>query len=122
MKILRTVHTFNPAVGGPIESVKQSSAELARRGHHVEIVSLDAPDSKWLGDSPVPVHAVGPGKGGYAYTPELPRWIAQHRQEFDAVIVHGIWQFNSFGVWRALHGRDTPYYIFPHGMLDPWFK
>jgi glycosyltransferase involved in cell wall biosynthesis len=38
------------------------------------------------------------------------------------VVVHGIWQYASFGVWRALHGTGTPYAIFTHGMLDPWFK
>jgi glycosyltransferase involved in cell wall biosynthesis len=25
-------------------------------------------------------------------------------------------------VWRALHGTSTPYFVFTHGMLDPWFK
>ena len=38
------------------------------------------------------------------------------------MIVHGIWQYHSFGVWRALAGTGTPYFVFPHGMLDPWFK
>ena len=41
---------------------------------------------------------------------------------YDAVVVHGIWQYHSFGVWRALHGTATPYFVFPHGMLDPWFN
>jgi glycosyltransferase involved in cell wall biosynthesis len=48
--------------------------------------------------------------------------MRQHHKQFDAVIVHGIWQYSSFGVWRALAGTDTPYFVFPHGMLDPWFK
>ena len=46
MKILRSTHTVNPALGGPIESIKQSSAALLRRGHEVEIVSLDAPEDE----------------------------------------------------------------------------
>lgn len=122
MKILRSIHTVNPALGGPIESVRQSSAILTRRGHAVEIVSLDAPDARWVRDSPVPVHALGPGRGGYGYAPRFSSWIKEHHAEYDAVIVHGIWQYNSFGVWRALSGTNTPYFIFPHGMLDPWFK
>src|SRR4030081_2522556 len=122
MKILRTIHTVNPALGGPIESVKQSSALLARRGHAVEIISLDAPDDPWVRDFPVPVHALGPGRGSYGYTPRFPLWIADRHADYDAVIVHGIWQYNSFGVWLALRGTATPYFVFPHGMLDPWFK
>ena len=122
MKILRSIHTVNPALGGPIESVKQSSVALSHRGHVVEIISLDAPDDPWVRDSLVPVHALGSGRGGYGYTPRFSNWIKQRRSDYDAVIVHGLWLYNSFGVWRALAGTDTPYFVFPHGMLDPWFK
>jgi glycosyltransferase involved in cell wall biosynthesis len=122
MKILRSTHTVNPARGGPIESIKQSSAALLRRGHEVEIISLDAPDDAWVRDAPIPVHALGPGRGSYGYAPRFSSWIKERRAQFDAVIVHGLWQYSSFGVWRALAGRSTPYFVFPHGMLDPWFK
>lgn len=122
MKILRSIHTVNPALGGPIESVKQSSAALARRGHNVEIVSIDVPGDPWVSEAPVPVHALGPGRGSYGYTPRFSEWIAKRRADYDAVIVHGLWQYTGFGVWRALAGTATPYFVFPHGMLDPWFK
>ena len=105
-----------------MEAVKQSSAILANRGHRVEVVSLDAPDDPWIGEFPVRVHALGRGRGGYGYTPRLIPWLKEHRREYDAIIVHGVWQYNSFGVWRALHETMTPYFVFPHGMLDPWFK
>ena len=122
MKILRSIHTVNPALGGPIESVMQSSSLLARRGHEVEIVSLDSPADPWVRDRPVPVHALGPGRGSYGYASRFTDWIKERHAAYDAVIVQGIWQYNSFGVWRALRGTATPYFVFPHGMLDPWFK
>jgi glycosyltransferase involved in cell wall biosynthesis len=122
MKILRSIHTVNPAFGGPIESVRQSSAALVGRGHHVEIASLDGPDDPWVRDFPAPVHALGPGVGGYGYTARFSQWIRERRAQYDAVVIHGIWQYSSFGVWRALRGSGTPYFVFPHGMLDPWFK
>lgn len=122
MKILRSIHTVNPALGGPIESVRQSSAALASRGHLVEIVTLDKPDDLWVRDFAAPVHALGPGLGGYGYAPRFSDWIKERQAEFDAVVVHGLWQYSSFGVWRALRGSVTPYFVFPHGMLDPWFK
>jgi glycosyltransferase involved in cell wall biosynthesis len=122
MKILRSTHTVNPARGGPIESIKQSSAALLRRGHEVEIISLDAPDDPWVREATVPVHALGPGRGSYGYAPRFSSWIKERRAQFDAVIVHGLWQYSSFGVWRALAGTSKPYFVFPHGMLDPWFK
>ena len=122
MKILRSIHSVNPALGGPIESVKQSSAILARRGHVVEIVSLDAPADSWVRECPVPVHALGPGRGNYGYSARFTPWIRERHANYDAVIIQGLWQYSSFGVWRALHGTPTPYFVFPHGMLDPWFK
>ena len=36
--------------------------------------------------------------------------------------MNGIWQFHSFAVWRTLRNSSTPYVVFTHGMLDPWFK
>lgn len=122
MRILRSTHSVNPAIGGPIESIKQSSAVLAEWGHTVEIISLDAPNDPWVQECPVQVHALGPGRGSYGYSSGFTPWIVERRANYDAVIVHGVWQYSSFGVWRALHGTSTPYFVFPHGMLDPWFK
>ena len=122
MRILRSIHTLNPAAGGPIESVTRSSIVLSRLGHEVEIISLDGPDDPWLGQTGLTVHALGPGRGSYGYAPRFLPWIRQHGQEFDVVLVHGLWQYTSFAVWRGLHATSTPYFVFPHGMLDPWFK
>ena len=67
MRILRSTHSINPAIGGPIESIRQSSAALIARGHEVEIISLDAPTDAWVRECPIKVHAVGPGRGSYGY-------------------------------------------------------
>jgi len=87
----------------------------------VEIISLDAPTDSWVRDCPLPVHALGPGRGNYGYAPRFSRWIRERHAQYDAVIVQGLWQYSSFGVRRALRGTPTPYFVFPHGMLDPWF-
>jgi glycosyltransferase involved in cell wall biosynthesis len=120
MRILRLIHTLNPSVGGPIESVRQSSVALRASGHEVEVVTLDAAGANWLTNIPFPVHALGPS-GGYGYSSRLIGWIRQHHAGFDAVIVHGVWQYIGVAAWRALRNSSTPYFVFPHGMLDPWF-
>ena len=122
MKILRSIHSLNPAIGGPLESMKQSSLVLARRGHEVEIVSLDPHNGPGVHEFPGTVHALGPGHGSYGYAPGFVPWIKERHRDYDAVVVHGLWQYNSFGVWRALRRTPTPYFVFPHGMLDPWFN
>jgi glycosyltransferase involved in cell wall biosynthesis len=86
------------------------------------MVSLDAPDEPWVRAFPFPLHALGPAKGKFGYTPRLPPWVRSQATRFDAVIINGIWQFNSLGTFLGLRGLRTPYFVFPHGMLDPWFK
>lgn len=58
----------------------------------------------------------------YGWSPHFVPWLRERADAFDAVIVNGLWQFHSFGVWKALRGTSARYFVFPHGMLDPWFK
>ncbi|MDI9728294.1 glycosyltransferase [Stutzerimonas stutzeri] len=123
MKILRVISSTNPEKGGPIEGIKQSQSILGDMGVKTEIACCDAPDAPWLKDTRLPlVHALGPAAGNYGYTGKLTNWLRENHSNFDAVIIHGLWQFHGLAVHRALAGTKTPYFVFPHGMLDPWFK
>jgi len=124
MRILRSIHSLNPAGGGPVEYVIRSSFALMERGHQVEIVCLDPPKASWLRQSALKIHALGPGSPRYGYTPRFTQWLKDPEcfRGFDAVIIHGLWLYHSFGAWRVLRASPTPYYVFPHGMLDPWFN
>ncbi len=105
-----------------MEAVCQISRVLEGMGHRTEVVSTDDPASAWLADLPFQTHALGPGRTSYAYVPRLVPWLKANAERFDAVIVNGLWQYPSFAVWRALRGTPTPYFVYTHGMLDPWFK
>ena len=122
MKVLQTIHSVDPAGGGVAEGVNQLGAALISMGHQVEIASLDVPEAPFLRNSVLPVHALGPSSGGYGYSAKFVAWLRQNRNQYDAVVVNGLWQFHSFGAWLALQNSDTPYVVYPHGMLDPWFK
>ena len=122
MRLLHSIHSVNPAGGGPIEGVKQLAASNRIHGHDIEILSLDKPDDPWVRDCPLKVHAVGPGLMGYGYSSRLRPWLREHRKEYDAVVINGLWQYSGFGAWRELRRTDTPYFVYSHGMLDPWFK
>lgn len=122
MKILRVIASVNPQAGGPVEGIKQISQVLTTQGHRTEVACLDDPDSPWLRNFPSKVFALGPGMTGYQYSNKLVPWLRENAPRYDCVIVHGIWQYHSFAVWRALHRSKIPYYVYPHGMLDPWFK
>lgn len=122
MKILHLLSTIDPRAGGPTEGVRQSGIDMTAQGHEVEVVTLDDPAKPYIAAFPLTVHALGPSKGNYGLTPHLVPWLRQHAPRFDAVIINGLWQYHSYGAWKALRTLDVPYYVFPHGMLDPWFK
>jgi glycosyltransferase involved in cell wall biosynthesis len=122
VKILHIISSVNPAGGGPIEGIKQLGTTLTDQGHSVEIASLDPPDAPFLKQTPLLVHPLGPVRLDYGYSPLLVPWLRANVSRYDAVIVNGIWQYHSFGTWRALRKSSTPYVVFTHGMLDPWFK
>jgi glycosyltransferase involved in cell wall biosynthesis len=122
LKVLHVISSADPAGGGPIEAVKQLGMAQVSAGHQVEIASLDRPDAFYLAQCPLPIYPLGPATSGYSYSARLIPWLCANRGAYDAVIVNGIWQFHSLGTWRALRNSDTPYVLFVHGMLDPWFK
>lgn len=125
LRLLRLVHTLHGESGGPAESVRRSTEALIALGHSVEIVTLQRPRDLAT-DEPLAVRALGEAKGpgarGYGATPLLIPWLRAHRTHFDAVLVHGLWQFQGWAAYRALRNTNTPYLVFPHGMLDPWFR
>jgi glycosyltransferase involved in cell wall biosynthesis len=116
------VQTLNPETGGVTRAVISLSKGLQQRGVQIEIVASDKPESPWLSDQSLTVHALGQGLTGYHYSRALPKWLKEHGDRFDCVIVHGILQHHSFAVWQRFHRTAIPYFVFPHGMLDPWFK
>ena len=121
MKVLRIVHSLNPQLGGVSEAVRLQQIALLERKIDIQLVSCDAPCSPWIVDDSS-VIALGPFKGTYGYTPRLISWLHDNVHNYDAVIVDGIWQFHSLAVWYTLRHSQIPYYIYTHGMLDPWFK
>jgi glycosyltransferase involved in cell wall biosynthesis len=123
LKILQVVQTLDPSIGGVAPAVVALSRGLVRRGHRVDIVTLDEPHASYACHAPeLSVHALGHGLTSYRYSRTLAKWLRQHGAEYDRVIVNGLWQYLSFVAWRRFRGTSTPYYVFPHGMLDPWFK
>lgn len=122
MRILRTIHSVDLQKGGVTEAVLQSSIELQKQGHTVHIISLDKPSKTIINNCPIPITPLGPGWGNYGYTSAWIPWIQDNLDTFDILIIEGLWQYHSFGTWRALRNTEKPYVVYPHGMLDPWFK
>lgn len=124
MRILHVICTTDAESGGPIEAIERLSAVLAREGHTIAVVSLEPQEiagRRQYGFA-CTVVGVGAGRGKYRYNPGLDAWLRAHAAEYDVVVAHGLWNYSSVGAWRALRRQKTPYVVFAHGMMDPWFR
>ena len=120
MRILHVVSSLDPATGGPAEIIRV----LLKYGPpdaSQEVATLDDPNAPFLREIDFPVHALGPGKSTYGRSDRLIPWLEANRSRFDGIVLHGLWQFTGYAVWRTMSGR-VPYVVFTHGMLDPYFK
>jgi glycosyltransferase involved in cell wall biosynthesis len=122
LKILQTVQTLNPETGGVARAVVSLGDAMQKRGAEITIVTQDDPTASWLRDLPVRVHALGEAMTSYRYSRSLRDWLREHVEEFNCAIANGIWQYHSFALARECRKKSVPYFVFPHGMLDPWFK
>jgi glycosyltransferase involved in cell wall biosynthesis len=113
MWILHIISNMRPEAGGPQEAVRML-LRYAPSGYDCEVVTLDGPSAEFLQAEPFTIHALGSAS-------KLTPWLRANRDRFDGVILHGMWESLSFSVLRAIAGHK-PYMVYPHGMLDPYFK
>lgn len=122
MRLLHVISLTDPETGGPIEALLRISEVMVRDGHKVTVVSLEDGADVTKRNFPFEVIGLGRGTRKFSFNTHLTPWIEENAGKFDAVILHGLWNYASLGAWRALRRSSTPYYIFAHGMMDPWFR
>jgi len=125
VRILHIIHSVDPAGGGPVEGLIRQCEALS--DCRCEVVTLDPPDAPFLNDFPLPVHALGvrdhTGRlSRFGYTPHLVPWLKAHADDYDIAVVNGLWNYASAGSSRILPKLGLPYVVYPHGMMDPWFR
>ncbi len=130
MKLLHITASMDPKVGGVCQAVRTIVKGL---GVYPDVqntvISFDAADASFIGQNSDFVKALGAGKGPWFYNPSYLPWLLQNLPQFDAVILHGLWNYQGYGLIKALNqlkkrnASFTPkFYVMPHGMLDPYFQ
>jgi glycosyltransferase involved in cell wall biosynthesis len=122
LKILHAIQSLSPADGGPPQAVRNLMRAYAPLGVQAEVFCLDTPGTEYLKELTVPVHALGPRRGGFGYSRTIPEWLNAHLPSFDALVLHGIWNYTNVAARRTMLRLNRPYVVFPHGALDPWFN
>ncbi|WP_174583002.1 glycosyltransferase [Candidatus Methylacidithermus pantelleriae] len=120
-RILSVIGSLDPSGGGPPEACVAMAREFRSLGVDAEILTLDRPGADWGTGAGLTVYQLGPALGKYRYTGNLVSWVRAKAPNYDAVFIHGLWGYWMLGTWLGLRKR-VPYFVYPHGMLDPWFR
>jgi len=123
MNYMHLIASMDPRTGGPCQGVRNLTPYMQEQGHQLEVVCLDDPAAEYLSKDRLCIHALGKGRGAWSYHPALRPWLNENLPRFDAVILNGLWQYPAYALSRAAQQPNSPpYFVFPHGMLDPWFQ
>ena len=122
LRLLNVASSLAPARCDASEAIVRMSRALTGLGHEIETVTVDDPKSQDAASLTGTVHLKGPPNGRLEYSWDFHRWLNDNAARFDAILSHGLWRYNSRATRRAARGVNRPYFVFPHGMLDPWFK
>jgi glycosyltransferase involved in cell wall biosynthesis len=128
MKILHIISSMDPNAGGTSQAVRNMIPNLQKFHTDNEVICFDNPDLVYGGSDDFKIYKIGNGKTSYQYQPLLIKWLKINLSQYEAVIVHGIWQYHNYAIYKASLGLKkqkitTPkIIIMPHGMLDPYFQ
>jgi glycosyltransferase involved in cell wall biosynthesis len=133
--VLHVIASLDPEKGGVGEAVRLIISGLEKQGIHSEVVTLDHPDNNFCTNDSFAIFALGPQKGSWQYSKKLIPWLITNLQNYEGVILHGLWLYNSYALGKVfsiakkkplLYGRgDNKFpklFVMPHGMLDPYFQ
>lgn len=123
MKLLHIISTMDQAAGGVSQAVNMMARYSKNLAITHEVVCLDDPQATFLKEYPFSIHALGSRKTSWSFHPALFSWLEKHLSNYRFIIVHGLWQYQSLAVLRAIARHpEVILYVMPHGMLDPYFQ
>lgn len=122
MRILHVIPSLDPRDGGPVEGVRLLGDCYSECGGTLDVVCGISSDDEVAvrGD----IYRFKPFLGRYSFNFSMLRWLIKNTKKYDIVLVDGLWQFCGVAVLIAslIARGEARYYVFTHGMLDPWFK
>jgi len=128
MKILRVIPSMHPSKGGPCQGIRNAIPYFQKAGITTDVVCMDDENSDYSITDYFTVCKVGKGKTSYQYQPVLLQWLKNNILDYDFVIVHGLWQYHNYAVYKTIKSlkkqnlKVPKVIIMPHGMLDPYFQ
>jgi glycosyltransferase involved in cell wall biosynthesis len=135
MNLLYVIASMDPVKGGPCQYIRNTMLEMQKLGICSEVVCIDNPVAPFLTNDLFTIHALGPGKTSWCYSPKLIPWLLKNLHRFDVVFLNGLWLYPGYAIRVALRqirqqqaslkkgiDRIPKLFVMPHGMLDPYFQ
>lgn len=125
MRILHLVASMDSRNGGLSQAVRTMATSLSLIGVDSDVVCMDDAEMEITDTDVVRIYRLGPALTAWSFCPKLKHWLTAHLSEYNIVIVHGIWQYYGWALYKALKklGTGKPKcFVMPHGMLDPYFQ
>ena len=119
-KILRIIHTLDPALGGPSNAILDHSKALIKNGYIVDILTSDKNDKLRSINKNKKLRIInkGPSLNNYGINIKLILWLYENKNKYDYFIIHELWRIYTLLARIFLKN----YVVFIHGQLDPFFK
>lgn len=122
MKVLRVTSSMNPDEGGVVEAINQACKLFNDNKYRMDVLCHDESNVKKHEDSKdYCIISLGKGVTSYKFNIKLIHWLINNSRKYDLVIIDGLWQFHSISGF-ILKLLGVPYFVFVHGMLDPYFN
>jgi glycosyltransferase involved in cell wall biosynthesis len=125
---IRTLHIIDrldKRQGGSVTAVLDIAKFLAQRGEQVEVVGStgDSDDLSHLAEeySVLKIHRFQKSfPQRYAHSATFNRWLRDALPEYDLVEIHAIFSSITWNAARICKEAKKPYFVRPHGSLDPF--
>lgn len=121
---LHCLFSYDNKLGGSVHAALNICKYLAEAGVPVEVIApfSEADDVGYLAtDYPVlTCHRVARSfPKRFANSSELGSWLEANLHRFRVVEIHGVWVLATWQAARACLKQGIPYFIRPHGSLEP---
>ena len=115
------VPSLDQSSGGPLRSVFDLASSTAAYGLQSQIAGVGESSAADNPSRETVVHSFSAKwSKSYAYSPGLKSWLRANIEQFDGVLLHGMWQYPAFAAASECRRAHMPYVCVPHGMLEPW--
>jgi len=129
IKQLSVISSMDPEIGGPSQAIRYLFPYFTDNYSKPDVVCLNENGIFADDVDKINIISLGDSYGPWQYNKRLYTWLMANLANYDFVIIHGLWVYNSYAVTKAMNAlrkKNIPnlpaVYIMPHGMLDPWFQ